>query len=146
MNVGIEIPVRTKTVAPRSNRLRGRRAASTPTLIPSNIQMTAAPTASETSMGSACAMIVVTGSRLLFEMPRWIVRPGVVQNEDEGDDHPERDQPQDDTADEEAGHAGFRFLRAAKIRSVRGSSASRMASPRRLNDSVVMSRKSIGKI
>ena len=70
MKVGIDTPVSTNTVAPRSQTLRGRRAASTPTLIPSSIQMTAAPTASEMSMGTAWAMIVVTGKRLLFEIPR----------------------------------------------------------------------------
>ena len=53
MNVGIEMPVSTNTVAPRSQRLRGRRAASTPTLMPSSIHNTADPTASEMSIGRA---------------------------------------------------------------------------------------------
>ena len=53
MNVGIETPVSTNTVAPRSHRLRGRRAASTPTLMPSTIHKIADPTASEMSMGTA---------------------------------------------------------------------------------------------
>src|SRR5579859_8244482 len=74
-------------------------------------------------------------------------RARVVQDEDQGDDHPERDQTQDDATDQEADHAGFFFLRRpAKMRSVRGSSASRTASPSRLNASVVASRKSMGKM
>jgi len=38
--------------------------------MPSAIQMIADPTASEMSMGTACAMMVVTGRRLLFDVPR----------------------------------------------------------------------------
>ena len=157
--------------------------------------MIAAPTASEMSMGTAWAMIVVTGRRLLLDIPRLKspgpgdqplqvvpvlhddrqvepvllvdigeqrrrhrpagelprrVDPGarVVQDEDQGDDHPQRDEPEDDAADQEAGHAGFAFFfcAPAKMRSVRGSSASRTASPRRLKASVVASRNSIGKM
>ena len=50
--VGVESPVSTKTVAPRSTLLRGCDALSTPIRTPEMSQMTAAPAASETVTGS----------------------------------------------------------------------------------------------
>ena len=70
MNVGVESPVRTKTVALRSHTLRGRRAARMPTLSPRMSQMMPAPTAREMSTWTHWPRSVVTGSCSLYDSPR----------------------------------------------------------------------------
>ena len=70
MKVGVERPVRTNTVALRSQTLRGRRAARMPTLRPRISQMMLAPTAKEMSIGTHWPRRVVTGSWSLYDSPR----------------------------------------------------------------------------
>ena len=69
-----------------------------------------------------------------------VARCDEEHDEDERCDHPEDDEAEEDPANEEARH---RYL--LKSRSPRGSKASRMLSPRRLNESVVTSSASPGR-
>ena len=64
-----------------------------------------------------------------------VARCDEEHDEDEGRDHPEDDEPEHDPVNQEARHP-YRL----KSRSPRGSKASRMLSPRRLNESVVINR------
>src|SRR5438067_13922099 len=71
---------------------------------------------------------------------RDVVRRDIEHDEDERRDHPQHDEAKEDAAHEEARHRAL-----LKSRSPRGSSASRMLSPSRLNESVAASRKMPGK-
>ena len=69
-NVGIEMPIRTNTVADRSRRLRARVALSTPTPMPTISHRTAPPMISDRVGGRSALIVPFTGAPVKNEVPR----------------------------------------------------------------------------